>query len=136
MVLIPKKSNKVEEYFFEQYSISPQPLKFAKSSPNFWLQYIQSKGRWRFRKILWPSQNIWTLTIIKFSFQFTVRAPRWIALHCNGSSNSRKALNNRMPFTVWNHAEKNRNKDRKKYFYHTANSKTKSECSPVWVDRK
>ena len=41
-------------------------------------------------------------------------APRWIALHCNGSSNSRKALNNRMPFIVWNHAENNRNKDRKK----------------------
>ena len=27
-------------------------------SENFWLQYIQSKVRWRFRKILWPSQNI------------------------------------------------------------------------------
>ena len=25
------------------------------------LQYIQSKVRGRFRKILWPSQNIWTL---------------------------------------------------------------------------
>ena len=34
---------------------------FAKSSPNFWLQYIRSKVRERFRKILWPSQNIWTL---------------------------------------------------------------------------
>ena len=37
---------------------------FAKSFPNFWLQYIQSKVRGRFRKILWPSQNIWTLTLI------------------------------------------------------------------------
>ena len=35
----------------------------AKSSPYFWLQYTQSKVRGRFRKILWPSQNIWTLTI-------------------------------------------------------------------------
>ena len=35
---------------------------FVKSSPNFWLQYIRSKVRGRFRKILWPSQNIWTLT--------------------------------------------------------------------------
>ena len=26
------------------------------------LQYIQTKVRWRFRKILWPPQNIWTLT--------------------------------------------------------------------------
>ena len=34
---------------------------FAKSSPNFWLQYIRSNVRGRFRKILWPSQNIWTL---------------------------------------------------------------------------
>ena len=40
-----------------------RPQKFAKSSPYFWLQYIQSKVRGRFRKILWPSQNIWTLTV-------------------------------------------------------------------------
>ena len=25
--------------------------------------YIQTKGRWRFLKILWPSQNIWTLSV-------------------------------------------------------------------------
>ena len=25
--------------------------------------YIQTKVRWRFRKILWPSQNIWTLVM-------------------------------------------------------------------------
>ena len=30
------------------------------------LQYIQSKVRWRFRKILWPSQNIRTLRISFF----------------------------------------------------------------------
>ena len=34
---------------------------FAKSSPNFWLYVLQSKVRWIFCKILWPSQNIWTL---------------------------------------------------------------------------
>ena len=33
-----------------------------------WLQYIQSKVRWRFPKILWPSQNIWTLTCIVILF--------------------------------------------------------------------
>ena len=33
----------------------------SKSSTNFWLQYIQSKVSGRFRKILWPSQNTWTL---------------------------------------------------------------------------
>ena len=38
-----------------------RPQNFVKSSPFFWLQYIQSKVRGRFRKILWPSQNIWTL---------------------------------------------------------------------------
>ena len=26
------------------------------------LQYIHTKVRWRFQKILWPPQNIWTLT--------------------------------------------------------------------------
>ena len=38
-----------------------RPHNFAKSSPYFWLQYTQSKVRGRFRKILWSSQNIWTL---------------------------------------------------------------------------
>ena len=37
------------------------PQNFAKFSSYFWLQYIQSKVRWRFCKILWPSMNIWTL---------------------------------------------------------------------------
>ena len=37
---------------------------FAKSSPYFWVQYIQSRVRERFCKILWPSQNIWTLNSI------------------------------------------------------------------------
>ena len=36
------------------------------------LQYIQTKVRWRFRKILWPSQNIWTLKLCTFLiFNFT-----------------------------------------------------------------
>ena len=42
------------------------PHNFAKSSPYSWLQYTQSKLRWRFRKILWPSQNIWTLPKVVF----------------------------------------------------------------------
>ena len=41
-----------------------RPPNFLKSPPYFCLQYIQTKVRWRFRKILWPSQNIWTLTTI------------------------------------------------------------------------
>ena len=38
-----------------------RPQNFAKSPPYFCLKYIQTKLRRRFRKILWPSQNIWTL---------------------------------------------------------------------------
>ena len=34
---------------------------FAKSSPYFWLTLDRTKVTWRFHKILWPSQNIWTL---------------------------------------------------------------------------
>ena len=37
------------------------PQNFAKSSPYFWLTLHRTKVRLRFRKILWPSQNIWTL---------------------------------------------------------------------------
>ena len=42
---------------------SEKATNFSKSSPYFWLQYIQSKVRWRFHKILWLSQNIWNLTM-------------------------------------------------------------------------
>ena len=47
--------------FFIVKFIYSEKANFAKSSPYFWLQYIQSKVSWRFRKIVWPSQNIWTL---------------------------------------------------------------------------
>ena len=42
---------------------------FAKSSPYFWLALHRTRLMWRFRKILWPSQNIWTLlkTFLRFS---------------------------------------------------------------------
>ena len=58
----------LQEYQPEKQPASPNVNKvlrrsqnFAKSSPYFWLQYIESKEKGRFRKILWPSQNIWTL---------------------------------------------------------------------------
>ena len=35
------------------------PQNFAKSPPYFSLQYIQTNVRWGFRKILWPSQNMY-----------------------------------------------------------------------------
>ena len=41
-----------------------RPHNFTKSPPYLCLYVLQTKVRWRFRKILWPSQNIQTLTII------------------------------------------------------------------------
>ena len=41
---------------------------FAKSPPYFCLQCIQTKVRWRICKIVWPSQNIWTLKPLSLNF--------------------------------------------------------------------
>ena len=38
-----------------------RPQNFVKSPPIICLMFWQSNNWWRFRKILWPSQNIWTL---------------------------------------------------------------------------
>ena len=38
-----------------------RPQNFAKSPPCFWLALHRTKVRWKFCKILWPSQNVWTL---------------------------------------------------------------------------
>ena len=46
-----------------------RPHNFAKSSPCFWLTLHRTKVRWRFRKISWPSQNLWTLISIKTLLQ-------------------------------------------------------------------
>ena len=44
-----------------------------------WHYIHRTKVRWRFRKIVWPSQNIWTLTkdwqqnlSLRFQFQFPI----------------------------------------------------------------
>ena len=47
--------------FFQTSYILRRPQHFAKSSPYFWLALHRTKVRGRFCKILWPSQNIWTL---------------------------------------------------------------------------
>ena len=39
-----------------------RPQNFAKSPPIISLAVHRTNNWWRFRKILWPSQNIWTLT--------------------------------------------------------------------------
>ena len=41
-----------------------RPQNVAKSSPYFWLAVHRRKVRWRFHKVLWPSQDIWVLIII------------------------------------------------------------------------
>ena len=46
---------------------------FGKHSPCIWLALRRTEVRWRFHKILWPSQNIWTLKgdkISKSNFDF------------------------------------------------------------------
>ena len=45
-----------------KFIYSEKATNIAKPSPYFWLQYRQSIGG-RCRKILWPSQNIWTLLV-------------------------------------------------------------------------
>ena len=42
-----------------------RPQNFAKSSPNCWLTLNRTKVMRRFCKILWLSQNIWTLILLK-----------------------------------------------------------------------
>ena len=44
------------------HEVLRRPQNFAKSSPYFCPQYIQTKVRWRFCKILWPFRNIRTLS--------------------------------------------------------------------------
>ena len=41
-----------------------------KSPPYFWMALQRTKVSWRFQKILWPSQNIWTLPKIVLTFHF------------------------------------------------------------------
>ena len=43
---------------------SEKATKNFESPPIICPMYCQSNNWWRFRKILWPSQNMWTLTIL------------------------------------------------------------------------
>ena len=55
-----------------KFIYSEKPQNFAKSPPYFWLALHRTKVRWRFRKILRPSQNIstsQTVTVV-FALQF------------------------------------------------------------------
>ena len=48
-------------YSFQSSYILRRPQNFAKSPPYYCPMKCQSKSGWRFSKILWPSQNVWTL---------------------------------------------------------------------------
>ena len=57
----------ISQEFLVSY-ILRRPLSFATSLLYFWLALHRTKVRWRFRKILRPSQNIWTLSCNLISF--------------------------------------------------------------------
>ena len=47
-----------------------RPQNFAKPPPIIWLVEHRTNNWWRFRKILWPSQNILTSNLLFFSMSF------------------------------------------------------------------
>ena len=49
---------------YVKFIYSEKATKFCEISYLLLLQYTQSKVRWRFRKILWPSQNMWTFMTV------------------------------------------------------------------------
>ena len=57
--------------FLLKFIYSEKATKFCELT-YFWLQYIRSKVRGRFRKILWPSQNIWTFNVL-YRLSFLLR---------------------------------------------------------------
>ena len=61
---LPHKTGTPPKHFSREcICILKRSLNFAKSPSFFWLVLHRTKVRRRFRKILWPSQNIWTLKI-------------------------------------------------------------------------
>ena len=57
---------------FWRSDILGRPQNFAKFPPYFWLALHRAKVSWTFRKILWPSQNTWTLMVISWSKSFWI----------------------------------------------------------------
>ena len=65
--------------WWREYGILRRPQNFAKSPPIIWLAIHRTNNWWRFREILWPSQNIWTLenrytTALRISHLFRASA--------------------------------------------------------------
>ena len=82
---------------YQSLFILRRPQNIAKSPTYFCPQYIQTKVMWRFCKILWSSQNIWTLLDMYLKSlswpSFTFSADQFVALQiltsdaCNFVSN-------------------------------------------------
>ena len=62
--LVIRPAHHLTFIFFSTLHTGLLHLKFIYSPPYFWLALHRTKLRWRFLKILWPSQNIWTLKIV------------------------------------------------------------------------
>ena len=60
-----------ESWVYSSY-ILRRPQNFVKSPTYFWLALHRTKVRWKFCKILWPSQNIWTLPCLICRVQETL----------------------------------------------------------------
>ena len=73
MIVCAEKCYKVHIFWEGHKILRNLPL-------TFWLRYIQSKVRGRLLKILWPSQNIWTLTLQ--SILLKVQVPPWCLNSC------------------------------------------------------
>ena len=59
---LPENHHSLSSFNFPQLCPNQKLHKvFAKSSPTICPIYCQSYNWWRFHKILWPSQKIWTL---------------------------------------------------------------------------
>ena len=78
-----------------------RPQNFVKSSPCYWLALHRTKVRWRFRKILWPSQNMWTLSPItenpynrcQFSRRSMINSTGWLGIHRTKVKQTKKITN-------------------------------------------
>ena len=53
--------HKMTSWILIKFIYSEKATKLCEISTLLWLAMHRAKIRWRFRKIFWPSQNIWTL---------------------------------------------------------------------------
>ena len=58
-------------------------FEIAKSPPIICPMYCQSNNWWRFRKILWASQNVWTLSKKVAKFIYSEKATKFCEISSN-----------------------------------------------------